>query len=45
MTGKMDSEMTVMEELADEDYIALADFRHALRHFQAFSEERATAQG
>jgi hypothetical protein len=40
MTGKMDSEMTVMEELADEDYIALADFRHALRHFQAFSEER-----
>lgn len=32
-------------DLADEDYAALADFRHALRQFQAFSEERATAQG
>src|SRR3546814_15678542 len=31
--------------LADADYAALADFRHALRQFQAFSEARATAQG
>lgn len=32
-------------DLSDEDYAALADFRHALRQFHAFSEERATAQG
>lgn len=32
-------------DLTDEDYTALADFRHALRQFHAFSEERATAQG
>src|SRR3546814_9226771 len=31
--------------LADADYAALADFRHALRQFQAFSEARATEQG
>lgn len=32
-------------ELADADYAALADFRHALRRFQAFSEARAAEQG
>jgi DNA-binding MarR family transcriptional regulator len=32
-------------ELTDEDYAALADFRHALRQFQAFSEDRAVVQG
>ena len=32
-------------ELSDRDYAALADFRHALRQFQAFSEERAAEQG
>src|SRR3546814_428692 len=31
--------------LADADYAALADFRNALRQFQAFSEARATEQG
>ncbi|MDE1918129.1 MAG: MarR family transcriptional regulator [Sphingomonadales bacterium] len=32
-------------DLTDEDYAALADFRNALRQFQAFSEDKATAQG
>src|SRR3546814_15331015 len=32
-------------ELADADYAALADFRHALRRFQAFSEAQAAEQG
>ena len=32
-------------ELTDEDYVALADFRHALRSFQAFSEVKATEVG
>jgi len=32
-------------ELTDEDYATLADFRHALRQFQAFSEARAVAVG
>jgi len=31
--------------LTDADYAALADFRHALRQFQAFSEARAGAEG
>jgi DNA-binding MarR family transcriptional regulator len=31
--------------LTDADYAALADFRHAIRAFQAFSEERATKAG
>lgn len=32
-------------QLNDRDYAALADFRHALRQFMAFSEERAAAHG
>ncbi|HVV85452.1 MAG TPA: MarR family transcriptional regulator [Kofleriaceae bacterium] len=32
-------------DLADRDYVALADFRHQLRRFLAFSEERARAIG
>lgn len=32
-------------DLADEDYTALADFRHALRQFLAFSEQAATGCG
>src|SRR3546814_15768207 len=32
-------------DLADADYAALADFRHALRRFQAFSEAQAAEQG
>jgi DNA-binding MarR family transcriptional regulator len=32
-------------DLADEDYTALADFRHALRQFLAFSEQAATTCG
>ncbi|MBS7544812.1 MarR family winged helix-turn-helix transcriptional regulator [Ancylobacter oerskovii] len=32
-------------ELEDRDYVALASFRHALRHFLAFSEEAARAVG
>lgn len=32
-------------ELKDDDYAALADFRFALRQFQAFSDERATQMG
>ncbi|WP_150293771.1 MarR family winged helix-turn-helix transcriptional regulator [Sphingobium estronivorans] len=31
--------------LNDEDYIALAEFRFALRQFQAFSDDRATQMG
>jgi DNA-binding MarR family transcriptional regulator len=31
--------------LKDRDYAALADFRHALRRFQAFSEARAAEAG
>lgn len=31
--------------LTDADYAALADFRHALRQFHAFSEARAIEQG
>jgi DNA-binding MarR family transcriptional regulator len=37
--------MIATDDLNDDDYVALADFRYALRHFHAFSEERATAQG
>ena len=37
--------MTNSVALTDEDYIALADFRHALRRFQAFSEANATNVG
>ena len=32
-------------DLADADYAALADFRHALRRFLAFSEDAATTCG
>ncbi len=32
-------------DLADADYAALADFRHALRRFMAFSEDAATTCG
>lgn len=32
-------------ELGDEDYAALAEFRFALRQFQAFSDDRATQMG
>ncbi len=32
-------------ELTDADYAALADFRHALREFQAFSERHAAEFG
>ncbi|MCW1383790.1 MarR family transcriptional regulator [Novosphingobium sp. KCTC 2891] len=32
-------------DLTDEDYVALSDFRHALRRFQAFSEARAVDVG
>jgi DNA-binding MarR family transcriptional regulator len=32
-------------ELTDAEYAALADFRHTLRQFQAFSEERAADFG
>ncbi len=37
--------MPDMEELTDADYAALADFRHALRAFQAFSEVRVAEYG
>lgn len=33
------------EKLTDADYAALADFRHALRAFQAFSEVRVAEYG
>ena len=36
---------TESPEFGDDDYAALAEFRHALRAFQAFSEERALALG
>lgn len=32
-------------ELTDAEYAALADFRHTLRQFQAFSEERVSEFG
>lgn len=31
--------------LGDSDYMALASFRHAIRRFQAFSEEKAIEVG
>lgn len=37
--------MTDSIGLTDQDYVALADFRHALRRFQAFSEARAADVG
>ncbi|MBW8753040.1 MAG: MarR family transcriptional regulator [Sphingomonadales bacterium] len=37
--------MAVSEELTDDDYRALANFRYALRRFLAFSEQRAGACG
>lgn len=37
--------MTNNVALTDEDYAALADFRHMLRSFQAFSEAKATNVG
>lgn len=37
--------MTERDVLSDADYVALADFRHALRRFQAFSEQHAAACG
>jgi DNA-binding MarR family transcriptional regulator len=33
--------MAAKDSLTDEDYVALAGFRHALRQFAAFSEQRA----
>ena len=37
--------MAAKKILTDEDYAALADFRHALRQFLAFSEARAAESG
>lgn len=37
--------MAKSEVLADQDYVALADLRHALRRFQAFSEAKAAEAG
>jgi DNA-binding MarR family transcriptional regulator len=37
--------MTQGSGLTDQDYVALADFRYALRRFQAFSEARASDVG
>ena len=37
--------MAAKKMLTDEDYAALADFRHALRQFLAFSEARAAESG
>lgn len=37
--------MTSGASLTDDDYVALADFRHALRQFLAFSEGRAAECG
>ncbi|MBC9033795.1 MarR family transcriptional regulator [Sphingomonas sp. JC676] len=37
--------MAAAEELTDDDYVALAGFRHALRQFLAFSEGRAAERG
>ena len=33
--------MAAEEEIGDADYAALAEFRHAIRRFQSFSEARA----
>lgn len=37
--------MRTAAKLSDAEYAALADFRHALRAFQAFSESRAADYG
>jgi DNA-binding MarR family transcriptional regulator len=37
--------MTKSDGLTDQDYVVLADFRHTLRRFQAFSEAKATEVG
>lgn len=37
--------MSSTDTLTDADYAALADFRHALREFQAFSEGRVADYG
>jgi len=37
--------MTATKELTDQEYRALAEFRHALRVFLRFSEEAARAEG
>lgn len=37
--------MTENRELTDDDYRALAAFRHAIRRFQSFSEEQAADAG
>jgi len=37
--------MSSAGELTDVEYAALADFRHGLRQFQAFSEERVAEVG
>ncbi|MGE3745051.1 MAG: MarR family winged helix-turn-helix transcriptional regulator [Sphingomonadaceae bacterium] len=37
--------MKSRQGLDDVDYVAMADFRHALRRFQAFSEARAAEVG
>jgi DNA-binding MarR family transcriptional regulator len=37
--------MSGADELSDAEYTALADFRHALRAFQAFSEVRVAEYG
>jgi DNA-binding MarR family transcriptional regulator len=37
--------MTRSGSLTDQDYVALADFRHTLRRFQAFSESKAAEVG
>lgn len=37
--------MTTRRKLTDADYVALADFRHLLREFLAFSEGRAAECG
>jgi len=39
------NDMPGAEKLTDADYVALADFRHALREFQAFSEGRVAEYG
>jgi DNA-binding MarR family transcriptional regulator len=37
--------MTKSGSLTDQDYVVLADFRHTLRRFQAFSETKAAEVG
>lgn len=37
--------MVSTKSLSDKDYIALADFRYAIRRFMAFSEEKAGEVG